>query len=126
MDSLDQQDENSLPTQDEKNIALLAHAGTFIGGFIVPLVIWLVKKDESEYIGEHAKQSLNFQISMFIYAIGGMFISFLFMIIFIGAFLMILLVLGVSILSLVTVILASINASQGKHYKYPMCIPFFK
>lgn len=126
MDSLDQQDEHLIPTQDEKNIALLAHAGTFIGGFIVPLVIWLVKKDESEYIGEHAKQSLNFQISMFIYAIGGMFISFLFMIIFIGAFLMILLVLGVSILSLVTVILASINASQGKHYKYPLSIPFFK
>ena len=51
MDSLDQQDEHLIPTQDEKNIALLAHAGTFIGGFIVPLVIWLVKKDESEYIG---------------------------------------------------------------------------
>lgn len=126
MDSLDQQDEHLLPTQDEKNIALLAHVGTFIGGVIVPLVIWLVKKDESEYIAEHAKQSLNFQLSLLIYAIGGVFISFLLMIIFIGAILMILVLIGVSILSLVTVILASINASQGKHYKYPLTIPFFK
>ena len=126
MDSLDQQDEHLIPTQDEKNIALLAHAGTFIGGFIVPLVIWLVKKDESEYIGEHAKQSLNFQISMLIYAIGGTFISFIFMIIFIGWILMFFVLIGISILALVTTILASINASQGKHYNYPLSIPFIK
>ncbi len=53
-----------------KNWALLAHLGTLLGfvvdfgNFIVPLVIWLSKKDENTFITEHAKESLNFQVSM--------------------------------------------------------------
>ena len=55
------------PTQDEKNIALLCHVLTLVAWFVAPLVIFLIKKDESEYIRSHAAESLNFQLSIFLY-----------------------------------------------------------
>ncbi|EDM44798.1 hypothetical protein SCB49_14540 [unidentified eubacterium SCB49] len=41
---------------------------TGIGGFIVPLIIWLTKKDEIADLDEHGKAIINFQITMFIFA----------------------------------------------------------
>ena len=40
---------------------------TGIGGFIVPLLLWLVKKDEVFDMDRHGKAILNFRISMFLY-----------------------------------------------------------
>ncbi len=125
MDSLDHIDELQQSTPDERNIALLAHLGTFFGGFIVPLVIWLVKKDESKYISEHAKESLNFQVSLIIYLVGSVFVFLISFLVF-GIFLIMMVAIGISILSLVATIIASINASQGKFFKYPLTIRFFK
>ena len=57
-------------TTDEKNIGMLAHLLVFsgyvvpFGNIIGPLVIYLIKKDESAYIRHHAVEALNFQISM--------------------------------------------------------------
>lgn len=106
------------PTQDEKTAAILAHILTVIAGFIAPLIIYLVKKDESPFVVDHAKESLNFQITMFICYI----ISFILIFILIGVFL--LFVLG--IIHLVLVIVATIKASEGKQYKYPFNIRFIK
>ncbi len=116
MESLDQLSDK--PTSDEKNIALLSHLGTLIGGFIVPLVIYLVKKDESAYVAEHAKESLNFQISLLIYFIVSGFLA----IIIIGFFLM----MALGLFSLIVLILASIATSEGKLYRYPLCIRFIQ
>lgn len=116
METLDQL--NNVPTADEKNIALLCHIGTFFGGFILPLVVYLIKKDESKFITEHAKESLNFQISIFIYIIGSFVLAF----IFIGFILM----FAVGVMALITVIMATIAASKGEHYKYPLCIRLIK
>ena len=58
---------------EERSMALLAHLGALAGtvvGFghiLVPLVVWLVKKDESEFVRRNALESLNFQISMTIW-----------------------------------------------------------
>ncbi|WP_306643828.1 DUF4870 domain-containing protein [Sanyastnella coralliicola] len=114
MESLDQITEP--PSQDEKTVALLAHIGTLIGAWIVPLVIWLVKKDESDFIARHAKESLNFQISVMIY----MVVCIILAVIVIGVFLAI----ALGIAAFVFVILATIAASGGKDYKYPMTIRF--
>ena len=59
-------------TQGERNIAMLSHVLAFFTSFIGPLVIFLVKKDESKFISNHAKESLNFQITLLIisYIIG--------------------------------------------------------
>jgi uncharacterized Tic20 family protein len=106
------------PTQDEKNVALLSHVLTLLVSFIAPLVIYLVKKDESEYIRHHAVESLNFQISLFLY----MLLSIPLMLIIIGVFM----AMAVGFLGLIFVIVATIKASEGKTYRYPLTIRFVK
>jgi len=100
------------PTSDEKTFAILAHILTIVSSFIAPLVIYLLKKDESAFVSEHAKESLNFQITMFILFM----ISFVLMLVLIGFLLIWLL----SIANLVLVIIATIKANENKMYRYPI------
>lgn len=106
------------PSSDEKTMALLAHIITIVSSFIGPLIIYLIKKDDSEFVTEHAKESLNFQITMALAYV----VSIILMVVLIG----ILLVALVSIVTLVLVIVATIKASEGKRYRYPICIRFIK
>jgi len=111
-------------TQEEKNMAMLCHLGAFagwlipFGGIIVPLVIWLSKRDESAFIDFHGRESVNFQLSMLIYVIIGIALSF----ILIGIPMLIALV----IFELVVIIVATIHANDGKHYHYPMSLRLIK
>ena len=101
----------TIPSSDEKTMAILSHILTIVSSFIAPLVIYLIKKDESSYVAEHAKESLNFQITMFIlYIISGILIFIL------VGFLLIWLL---SIANFVLVIIATIKASENKMYRYP-------
>lgn len=104
-----------IPTSDEKTMAILAHVLTLVASFIAPLIIYLVKKDDSPFAAAHAKESLNFQITVLIAVI-------VLCITIIG----ILLVWIVGIASLVLVIVATIKASEGKLYKYPFCLRLIK
>ncbi len=105
------------PTSDERTMALLSHALTLIPGigFLAPLIIFLIKKDESAFVAASAKESLNFQITLYIVIIA-LFITV------IG----ILLVWIIGILALVLVIVASVKTSEGKLYKYPLAIRLIK
>lgn len=103
------------PSSDEKTMAILSHILTLAVGFLAPLIIYLIKKDESAYIREHARESLNFQITVFILIVA-LFITV------IG----ILLAWIVGIAALVFVIIATIKASEGKLYKYPFSIRLIK
>src|SRR5437879_13453952 len=94
---------------------VLAHA-TALVGFLVPwaghilgpLIIWLAKRGDSPEIDAHGKESLNFQISMLIYNV----IAGILCLVLIGF-----VILGIlHILNLVLVIVASIQASEGKFY----------
>jgi uncharacterized Tic20 family protein len=105
---------------EERKWAMFAHIGTFssmfvpLGNIIAPIVIWQLKKNESPFVVEQAKESLNFQISLMIYAV----ISFLLAFIVIGFFLIFALV----IFSLIVVIVAGVKANEGEHYRYPMTL----
>lgn len=106
------------PSADDKTMAILAHILTLVGGFIAPLIIYLIKKDSSPFATAHAKESLNFQITMFIAFI----ISFVLWVILIG--ILITWILGIAML--VLVIIATIKASEGKMYRYPFSIRLIK
>lgn len=103
---------------------ILAHLGTLLGyvvafgTFIVPLVIYLSKKDENPEVTRHAKASLNFQISMAIYMIPAIFFAFM----LVGIPFLIFLV----VTNLVCVVVAAIKADQGELYKYPLTITFIR
>ena len=105
-------------SSEDKTMAILSHVLCIVAGFLAPLIIYLVKKDESSYVAAHAKESLNFQLTMLLAYI----ISFILMFVIIGILLMVLL----SIANLVLVIIATIKASEGKFYKYPFSIKFVK
>ena len=90
----------------------------FPGHLLGPLIVWLAKRGDSPEIDAHGKEALNFQISMLIYNA----VAFVFCIVLIGiAFLAIL-----WILNAVFVIIASIQAGDGKFYRYPMTIRFIQ
>ncbi|MEO6549046.1 MAG: DUF4870 domain-containing protein [Ferruginibacter sp.] len=103
------------PTSDEKLMAILSHVLTLACGFIAPLIVYLLKKDQSSFVTAHAKESLNFQITILIIVIC-LFVTI------IG----ILLIWFVGILSLVLVIVATVKASEGKLYKYPFSLKLIK
>ena len=98
--------------------ALLGVIFHFPGHLLGPLIIWLAKRDDAVEIDAHGKEALNFQISMLIYNI----VAAVFCIVLVGfAFLAILWVLNA-----IFVIIAAINASDGKFYRYPMTIRFIQ
>lgn len=106
------------PTSDEKTMAMLSHILTLVAGFIPPLVIWLVKKDESKFVADNAKESLNFIITLAI----GYIIAFILMFILIGM----LLIFVLWIAQLILVIMATIKTNEGKIYRYPVNLRLIK
>ncbi len=104
-------------TQDDKTMGMLCHLSA-LAGFVIPLgaifgplIVWLLKKDQSPFIDENGKESLNFQITMLIAYI----ISAILIFVIIGFFLL----FGLAVFSLVMVIIAAIKANDGETYRYP-------
>lgn len=98
--------------------ALSGWVGVPLGHILGPLLVWLFKKDESPFIDAEGKESLNFQISMTIYlAVSAILIFVVVGFVLIGI---------LFIFNLVYVILASIEASKGQPYRYPLTIRFIK
>ena len=117
--------ETSTSSRDVRTWNVLCHA-TALAGFFVPwaghilgpLIVWLAKRSDSPEIDEHGKESLNFQISMLIYNV----IAGVLCLVLIGFVILAIL----HILNLVLVIVASIQASDGKFYRYPITIRLIK
>lgn len=102
------------PSADEKNIVVLTHLGGAIFSFVPALIVWLLKKDENAFIGEQAREALNFQITVIIAHI----VSWILMVILIGFVLM----LAVWVANIVLCILAAVAASKGEPYRYPFAL----
>jgi uncharacterized protein len=111
---------------------VLCHASAFAGFFVPaaghivgPLLVWLLKRDESPEIDDQGKESLNFQISMLIYTILLGVVCFILLFVLIGI-LLIPLFAVLYLLDIALVIIASIKASEGKLYRYPLTIRLIK
>ncbi|WP_248961017.1 DUF4870 domain-containing protein [Sphaerisporangium perillae] len=104
------------PGSDDTTLAMLAHLLGLLTSFLGPLVLYLVKKDESPYVRDQAAEALNFQITLFIaYAVCAILALIL-----IGFLLMFVVWIG----SLILMIMASVAANRGENYHYPMNIRF--
>jgi len=96
---------------------LSALAGFVIPGaghILGPLIVWLVKRGDSAEIDAHGKEALNFQISMLIYNV----VAGILCLIVIGFVLLAVL----HVLNVVFVIIASLRASEGQMYRYPLTL----
>lgn len=97
-------------------MAMLIHLSIIFTGFVGPLIIWLIKKDESPFIDRNGKTALNFSITLAIAA----FVSAILIIVLIG----LLLLLAVMVVGIVFPIIAAIKANNGEEYTYPFAIKF--
>lgn len=101
-----------------------ALAGALLGGlpsFLGPLVIWLLRRDEHDpFASEHARQALNFNLSVIIYAIAALLLS----IVTLGLALLVVIPIGLFAFVgyIVVTIRATMAASRGERYRYPLTI----
>ncbi|OLP19590.1 hypothetical protein BST81_04830 [Leptolyngbya sp. 'hensonii'] len=112
-----------------------------MGGFVVPLLIWLAKREAHPFIDDQGKESVNFQLSMLLYSLAAFILLLLLVpvvLLFGGArgdaliglsiALLIGLILGlaglIGLFELVVVIFAAAKAGNGEFYRYPLTIRF--
>lgn len=105
-------------SQDDKTLGIVMHLLCLIGFPIIgPLIVWLMKKDQSAYLDHQGRELLNFQISYLIYAFASGLLCFF----LIG----IPLLFAVAVGSIVFTIIGIVKAADGKVYRFPLSIPMF-
>ena len=87
-------------------------------GILVPILMWVLGKDQSELVHQHGNRMMNWLISSFIYGV----VSALLVIFLIGVPMAIVL----CILSVVFPILAALKANDGHLWSYPLTIKFLQ
>nr|WP_298994999.1 DUF4870 domain-containing protein [uncultured Polaribacter sp.] len=111
--------------REDKQLLVLTHLSQLldfvsgVGGFIVPLIIWLIKKDEIVDMDRQGKEILNFRISMFIYIL---------------ICIPLILLLGLGILGLIVIgffylifpIVNAVRVSNGQEPNYPLTLKIIK
>lgn len=114
-----------MPDRDTRMWAMLCHLaglalliGIPAANILAPLIIWQMKKEQHPFIDAHGKESMNFQISMFIYGL----IAGLLILVCVGMVLL----PAVIIADIVFVIIAGIKANDGQAYRYPLTIRLIK
>ncbi len=103
------------PAGNDKLWAIFSHLSALLGvGLVLPLVVYLVMRKESDFVAANAREALNFHISVFIYCVSCIPLVF----VLIGIPLLVVIGVGTLILS----ILAAVKASEGGCYRYPLTI----
>lgn len=116
--------EPSKPLLDNRSWLMVLHLSQLLGyaapvaGFVVPVAIWLLKKDSVPGMDKHGREVINWILSSIIYAI----LAALACLIFIGVPLLIALI----VVDIVFPIIAAVKAQEGTFWRYPMNIPFLK
>lgn len=135
--------------QSERSWAAICHLAAFaglvipFGNILGPLVIWLLKREESDLVDDQGKEALNFQISISIYLLAISALTILFGFISLiavaggapetslpfpfGVLMLIVLLTAVIVLFVfVAVIVGAVRAGEGRYYRYPLSIRFIR
>lgn len=108
------------PGGDDKLWAVACHLSVLLGvGILLPLIVWMVKKDESAVVAAHAREALNFHLSLYLYAACCIPLILLFCLGY-----ALLPVIG--LFGLICAIMAAMEASTGGFFRYPLCIRFLR
>jgi uncharacterized Tic20 family protein len=104
---------------EERNWAMGAHLASFLSawfalGLFAPLAVLLLKGGSSPFVRRHAVESLNFQINACVWTVLLVLLCF----VLIGFVLLPL----YGIFYVVCVVLASVRASRGEDYRYPLTV----
>ena len=113
------------PTENERTWGMLAHLSALVG-LVIPLIgnvlgplgVSIARADQSAFVAAHAKEALNFNISVTLAAV----LCALLMLVFVGF----LLGSALFIVWLVMTLIAAIKASEGAAYRYPFSLRLVK
>lgn len=111
-------------SQEDRNWGMIAHLSSLsgliipFGSILGPLIVYLVKRDQSAFATDCAREALNFNITVAIGFLIGLCLS----LVFIGIPLMV----ALFVAWLVLTIIAAVRASEGTQYRYPATIRFVK
>lgn len=148
-------------TTADKNASILLQISTFtqyffpLGNYIFPVLIWSMKRKESEFIDKNGRSAINFQLSLLVYFVGILLIALpilLYSIFNNTSFILsnncnwiaeeftagkitnmviisvvtLLLFAALKVIEFCLVIYAAVKNSNGEVYKYPLTINFIK
>ena len=136
---------HAIPQENERLWAAGAHAAALamalltswvagLAGALAALAIWIYQRDRSAFVAEHAKEALNFNLSMFIYACAAGLIALLLLgatvltlgigIIFTGpaGLLLAVVAFAIAVMWLVCSVIAAFKAYNGEMYRYPLTL----
>ncbi len=128
-------------TESERSMASYIHLGTLINilfapfGYVLPLVLWVMKRKESAFIDHHGKTWLNFHLSMFVLSLGlvgvggGLALGLSFVKGWLGLILGVLLgiaLFALSVYMLIMYVVAGMKAKKGEWFEYRCLFRLFK
>lgn len=151
----DYREMNTMPSaQDERTFGMLAHisswAGLFfpLGSILGPLLIWALKRHQSDFVDEHGKAALNFNLT---YTIVSVILWSLWLVQFLGSlplmiwmesnnepdmglvltaffssFLYFIPIILIYFVKFILSIVGAISASNGKPFTYPLTFRFIR
>jgi uncharacterized Tic20 family protein len=114
--------QGEMSESDDRTFGMLVHllgAFTYIVG---PIVIWMIKKEESPFVDDQGKEAVNWQISVALVLVGLMMAA---NIPFVGC-VAVPAMFGVGVANLIFCILACVDANKGKGYRYPYNLRLIK
>lgn len=125
--------EERAATSDQQTWRVLAHASAFIQlagvpSVVGPLIVWLIRR-EDPVVEPHAREALNFQLSLLIYFVGGVAIAFVAALTIVGLILTVFIIIALVLLflaELIFALLGTIAASKGELYRYPLNLDLIK
>ena len=94
-----------------------------VAGAVAAFVVWLLVRDKSAFAAAHAKEALNFNFSMFLYAVAS--IVLVVFTLGLGLIIAVPLWIAMAIAWLVFTIVATVKAYDGEVYRYPVTIRLF-
>jgi uncharacterized Tic20 family protein len=109
---------------NENSYIALMHVSQFAGyflvlfGFIAPIILWLMNKNNSKKVDTNGKDIINFMLTWLIFSVGAGILC----LILIGIPILIVLI----ILQIVFIIMAAVKTNDGENWKYPMTITFLR
>jgi uncharacterized Tic20 family protein len=109
-------------TPEQRTYALVMHLSLIASHFVplalvvAPLVMWLIKKDESAFLDDHGREATNFQLSLLLYALLIGALSIVSCGIAAVAF------IPLYVLAIVGMVLGAAAANRGEYFRYPACL----
>ncbi|RST72982.1 DUF4870 domain-containing protein [Siminovitchia acidinfaciens] len=105
-------------SNNDRMLAMAIYVTSFFTTLIGPLLIWLLKKDESPFIDFHGKEYLNFIISYTVYSL----VASILMVVLVGFILLPI----IGIMAFVFTIIAAVKAYNGEIYHFPLVFRIIK